>query len=177
MIAKIAKWWRILLHDVTIDRYGSDMSCYPKHYKDNVSVAVYDTEVVDNVTLYKIRIRVDSVSWTLSHRYRDFDELHSKLVSEHGVSRDLLPPKKAIRNKCPRFVEQRRERLDSYLKHVFNYLQLTMPREFAAFLDFNSYDMLFLLQDLAYKFYTEGDRLLIKSNYCEFQPLQVYYVC
>lgn len=152
------------------------MSCYTKYYKDDTSVIVYATEEVENVTLYNIRVRVNSISWTVSHRYKDFDELHSKLCVDHGVSKELLPPKKAIRNKCPKFVEQRKERLDAYLKSVLQYLQLTMPREFALFLDFHHYDILFLLQDLACKFYTEGDKLLSKCSYYDLHPLQVMFV-
>lgn len=142
-------------------------------YKDDASLDVFDVEEIENVTLYKIKIKINHVVWTVLHRYKDFDELHSKLVSDHGVAKDLLPPKKAIRNKCPKFVEQRREGLNAYLKNIFNYLQLTMPREFAKFLNFQDYDIAFLLQSLAMKLFIDGDRLLERSNIYTFTPLEV----
>ncbi|XP_077285158.1 nischarin-like [Arctopsyche grandis] len=152
------------------------MSCYTQYYKDDASVTVYDSEDVDNVTFYKIRVNINKVTWTLTHRYKDFDELHSRLVVDHGVTKDLLPPKKAIRNRCPKFIEQRREALDTYLKSVFNYLQLTMPREFATFLEFPQYDTLFIFQQLALKFFIEGDKLLASGEFFELFAIELFAI-
>lgn len=152
------------------------MSCYTQYYKDDASVTVYDSEDVDNVTFYKIRVNINKVTWTLTHRYKDFDELHSRLVVDHGVTKDLLPPKKAIRNRCPKFIEQRREGLDTYLKSVFNYLQLTMPREFATFLEFPQYDTLFIFQHLALKFFIEGDKILASGEFFELFAIEVLFI-
>lgn len=173
------------------------MSCFIESKKD-LSISVFDTEEVENVTLYKIKVQVflsflksilfynyiknegmcfqiGNVNWNVVHRYRDFSALHSKLISDHGVPtcKDLLPPKKAIRNKTPKFVEQRKEKLDAYLKQIYSYLELTMPRDFTEFLDFQTYDILFILQNLALKFYHEGDQLLLKPQPYIFTPLEV----
>lgn len=130
----------------------------------------------DNVTYYKILVKVGGVQWTVWHRYSDFAELHERLMADHGVAKDLMPPKKVIGNKTPKFVEQRREALNDYLKNVFNYLKLTMPSEFAHFLDFHIYDILFLLQDLAKKLYLEGDKMLLNEKAHKFTLLEVSLV-
>lgn len=148
------------------------MSSFIK-YKNDSSVSVDEACTRDNVTYYKITVKMGPVHWEVWHRYSDFLELHEKLVSDHGVSKDLLPPKKVIRNKTPKFVEQRREALHEYLKNVFNYLSLTMPSEFAHFLDFHVYDILFVLQDLAKKLFLEGDKLLQNEKTHKFTPLEV----
>lgn len=139
-------------------------------------VSVDEATNKDGVTYYTINVKVGSVYWNVSHRYNDFVELHEKLVTNHGVTKELLPPKKVIRNKTPKFVEQRREALTDYLKNVFNYLRLSMPYEFAHFLDFHLYDRYFLLQDLAKTLYLEGDKLLELEHSHTFSPMEVLKV-
>lgn len=148
------------------------MSSFINHRNDS-TVSIDEATTKENVTYYKIAVRVGPVNWSVLHRYSDFVELHDKLVSDHGVAKELLPPKKVIRNKTPKFVEQRREALNDYLKNVFNYLRLTMPYEFAHFLDFHLYDIFFLLQDLAKKLYLEGDVLLQDEMSYKLTPLEV----
>lgn len=108
----------------------------------------------------------------LCSRYNDFAELHDKLVSEHCVEKDILPPKKLIGNKCEAFVEKRRQSLEIYLNAVYNYLKKAMPRELAVFLDLHVYDIYFLLQSMALEFFTNGNTLLQNSSY-KFNPVQV----
>lgn len=150
------------------------MSSFINHRNDS-TVNVVEASSKDNVTYYKIVVKVGSVQWDVSHRYSDFVELHEKLVNDHGVAKDLLPPKKVIRNKTPKFVEQRREALNEYLKNVFKYLLLTMPPEFAHFLDFHLYDIFFLLQDLAKKLFLEGDKLLENETSHKFTLIEVRF--
>lgn len=145
-------------------------------YRNDSSVNIVDANTKDNVTFYKIVVKVGHVQWNVFHRYSDFVELHEKLVGDHGVAKDLLPPKKVIRNKTPKFVEQRREALNEYLKNVFKYLLLTMPSEFAHFLNFHLYDIFFLLQDLAKKLFWEGDKLLENEKSHKFNLLQLHAI-
>lgn len=153
------------------------MSSFVSH-RENCSASVDEATTKDSVTYYKITVIVGSVQWDVYHRFSDFVELHDRLVADHGVARELLPPKKVIRNKTPKFVEKRREALNDYLKNIFNYLKLTMPCEFAHFLDFHLYDIFFLLQDLAKKLFLEGDMLLQNQNSQTFTPLEVcIYLC
>lgn len=150
------------------------MSSFVNHRNDS-SLCVDEACTKDSVTYYKIEVKVGAVNWIVWHRYSDFVDLHDRLVADHGVAKDLLPPKKVIRNKTPKFVEQRREALDQYLKSVFNYLKQTMPYEFAHFLDFHLYDIFFLLQDLAKKLFLEGDKMLQNEKSHRFTPMEVSY--
>ncbi|CAG9568142.1 unnamed protein product [Danaus chrysippus] len=146
------------------------------NYRNESSVNISEACLKDNITFYKILVNVGTVQWSVSHRYSDFVELHDKLVVDHGVAKDLLPPKKVIRNKTPKFVEQRREALNDYLKNVFNYLRLTMPSIFSHFLDFHLYDIFFLLQDLAKKLYLEGDKLLQTEKTHKFSLMELHAI-
>lgn len=151
------------------------MACYLKN-KHNTSISIGQVELFDNYMLYQITVDVGSTSWKVSHRYSEFVELNDKLISDYGVSKDLLPPKKVIGNKDPVFIEKRRLGLEEYLRTVLNFLQLAMPKELATFLDFQYYDIVFLLQNLALKFYSEGDRLLQESRNFTFGPLELYAI-
>lgn len=148
------------------------MSSFVTHREDS-AVSIDDTCSKDSVTYYKITVKVGNVKWSVLHRYSDFVELHERLVTDHGVAKDLLPPKKVIRNKTPKFIEQRRDALNAYLTNVFNYLRLSMPHDFAHFLDFHLHDIYFLLQDMAKKFFLEGDKLLENKRSYKFTPLEV----
>lgn len=150
------------------------MSSFVNH-RDDSKLSVDEALTKENITYYKITVKVGSICWNVLHRYSDFVELHDKLVSDHGVAKELLPPKKVIRNKTPKFVEQRREALNEYLKNVYNYLRLTMPTEFAHFLDFHLYDIFFLLQDLAKTLFLEGDKLLENEKSHKFSPMEVSF--
>lgn len=127
----------------------------------------------ENYMVYQIAVEVGPVSWRVPHRYRDFVELHDKLVADHGVTKDLLPPKKVIGNRDPVFVEKRRSALEMYLASVLTFLLHTMPRELALFLDFHKYDILFILQEMAVNFFEKGDEYLRSSKHYELTPLQV----
>lgn len=45
-------------------------------------------------TFYDIHVTVGSVNWTVRHRFKEFVDLHNKLVNGQSIGRDLLPPKK-----------------------------------------------------------------------------------
>ncbi|XP_072933239.1 nischarin-like [Epargyreus clarus] len=151
------------------------MSAFVNHRNESF-VSVDEASSKDNVTYYKITVKVGHVQWDVSHRYSDFVELNDKLIADFGVAKDLLPPKKVIRNKTPKFVEQRREALSDYLKNVFNFLRLSMPTIFAHFLDFHLYDIFFLLQDLAKKLYLEGDKLLQNEKSHTLSPMELHAI-
>lgn len=89
------------------------------------------------------------------------------------MERDILPPKKLIGNKSETFVEKRRLALENYLNSVYNYLKKIMPRPLAIFLDLHVYEILFLLQNLACRFFTEGVTLLQSSKSFTFDVVQV----
>lgn len=138
-----------------------------------VHIPEVELQQPENYMVYQISVEVGPVSWRVAHRYKDFVELHEKLVCDHGVTKDLLPPKKVIGNRDPVFVEKRRSALEMYLASVLTFLQQTMPRELATFLEFHKYDVLFILQEIAVTFFEKGDEYLRSSKDYEFTPLQV----
>lgn len=148
------------------------MACFWLHQHET-SVGIPETEEIANVTFYNIEVTVGSVSWHVSRRYSEFFEMHNQLIVNHGVVKDILPPKKVIRNKCPIFIEIRRKGLEEYLQTVLMYLNRTMPKIFVEFLDFHVYDIFFLLQNLALQFFNEADSVLSTTKSYTFNPLQV----
>lgn len=97
-------------------------SLSPEH---NVIVGIPSTQQCDGVTLYIINLCVGGVQWSVKQRYNAFAELHDKLVTNHGVARDLLPPKKIIGNKDPSFIEKRRCDLELYIQVQYEHSWLS----------------------------------------------------
>lgn len=148
------------------------MACFWLNQAET-KIHIPSVEEVGAVTYYKIEVKVANVTWYVLKRYSEFYDLHIQLISDHGVSKDILPPKKVIGNKTPEFIENRRQGLENYLRSVLNYLKITMPRIFVEFLDFHLYDIFFLLRALAAKLFLESDSILSTSKSYTFNPLQV----
>lgn len=51
-----------------------------------------------------------------------------------------------------------------------------MCREFVEFLDFNKYDIIYLLQDISNNFYQQGESILASSTTHEFTALDLYAI-
>lgn len=51
-----------------------------------------------------------------------------------------------------------------------------MCREFVEFLDFNKYDIIYLLQDISNNFYQQGETILAGSTAHEFTALDLYAI-
>ncbi|EFA11508.2 Nischarin-like Protein [Tribolium castaneum] len=84
------------------------MACFWFSQNDT-RIEIPNTEEINNITYYKIVVTVGEIKWHVLHRYSEFFDLHNQLVTDHGVSKDILPSKKVIRNKCPVFIENRRK--------------------------------------------------------------------
>lgn len=151
------------------------MACFLLN-KNDFKITIPQVEEMDGVTIYIITVRVGQYVWTVRHRYRNFDKLHEKLVTDHCVTKDILPPKKIIGNRDPAFVEKRKTALEVYLSDVVHFLQHTMPRILIIFLDFHKYDILFLLQEMSVLFLNQGELILAKSRNYTFNPLQLHAV-
>lgn len=147
------------------------MSCF-WNSQNETSVEIPTYEEKNNIIYYKITVTVGEVVWCVLHRYSEFYELHNQLVTNHGVSKDILPSKKVIRNKTPAFVESRRQGLEQYCQRILSYLKRTMPRIFVEFFDFHVYDIFFLTQSLALKFF-EADLSLTSNIKYNLTPLEV----
>lgn len=142
-------------------------------YQNDCRIEISSTEEVNSVTYYKIQISIGDVHWNVGHRYSEFFELHNELIQEHGISKDLLPSKKVIRNKSPIFIETRRKGLEEYLQKILVFLKKTMPKIVVDFLHFNLYDIYFLLLDLSTKLFLEADEILLSKKPYTFTTLEV----
>ncbi|CAG9828756.1 unnamed protein product [Diabrotica balteata] len=139
------------------------MACFWYNQRET-TINIFSTKEVNNVTFYNITVTVGDFHWTVEHRYSEFYDLHNQLVIDHGVSKEILPCKKVIRNKCPTFIEARRKGLEEYLQKILIFLKRTMPKIFVDFLEFNLYDIFFLLQDLSTKLFKNSDTILTKPS-------------
>uniref|UniRef100_A0AAG5DIF2 PX domain-containing protein n=1 Tax=Anopheles atroparvus TaxID=41427 RepID=A0AAG5DIF2_ANOAO len=151
------------------------MSNYQLH-SNETSLSIPRIITVDSVNYYEILVKCGQVMWTVNHRYRDFADLHDRLVADRGVSKDKLPPKKVIGNKSPTFLKKRQEALEQYLKEMLIFLKVTMPREFVEFLDFHRYDIIFMVQHLACSLFLRGDAFLAKSKKYGFSVLELHAI-
>lgn len=87
--------------------------------------AVLQKTKTKNYYIYEINIRSKNgeESWTVFKRYRDFHTLHKQLKKQHLQIKVLdFPPKKKIGNLDFDFVEERRQRLQVYIRHVLQNL-------------------------------------------------------
>ncbi|PSN44498.1 hypothetical protein C0J52_09063 [Blattella germanica] len=78
--------------------------------------------------VYQVYIRIRDDEWNIYRRYAQFYSLHKELKKQDAiVSTFDFPPKKTLGNKDARFVEERRRRLQHYLRCVMNHLVQTNP--------------------------------------------------
>ncbi|CAH1714815.1 hypothetical protein AGLY_003691 [Aphis glycines] len=152
------------------------MSCYVQYCRE-CGIAISNAETDNNgVTYYLIKVNVGDVTWTVQKRYKEFLELHKKLVNEHTVTKDILPGKKIIGNKEPNFIEKRRVGLEIYLQTVLSFLQKSMPEELLEFLEFDKYDVILIVKKLAVDFFQNGDDYLLNDNGFNFNVLLLYAI-
>ncbi|XP_066259019.1 nischarin [Euwallacea similis] len=146
------------------------------HHQTETTLEIPSTELFSNVTYYIILVTVGEVKWKVKHRYKDFYNLHNRLVLDHGVSKDILPSKKVIGNKSNEFVESRRNALEKYLQKILTFLKRMMPKVFVEFLDFHLYDIYFILQELSLKCYAEADFILSSTKTYTLTPLELHAI-
>ncbi|XP_045785744.1 sorting nexin-29-like [Maniola jurtina] len=69
--------------------------------------------------VYQIFLKIGQEEWNVYHRYAKFYELHTQLKKCHpDIANYKFPPKKTLRKRDARLVEQRRAALQAYLRHV-----------------------------------------------------------
>lgn len=95
------------------------------NFQISIPRAVLQKSTTKNFYIYEINFRSKngSESWTIFKRYRDFHKLHKQLKKRHLQIKILdFPPKKNIGNLDFDFVEERRQRLQVYIRHVLQNL-------------------------------------------------------
>lgn len=75
--------------------------------------------------IYQIYVRIKDEEWNVYRRYSQFYSLYRLLKNQYPTTaRFEFPPKKAIGNKDSRVVQERRKKLECYLRNVINHIQL-----------------------------------------------------
>ncbi|KAG5684764.1 hypothetical protein PVAND_013977 [Polypedilum vanderplanki] len=95
------------------------------NFQISIPRAVLKKSKTKNYYVYEINLKSTSGldSWTIFKRYRDFYQLHKNLKKQHLQIKVLdFPPKKKIGNLEFDFVEDRRQRLQVYIRHVLQNL-------------------------------------------------------
>lgn len=95
------------------------------NFQISIPRAVLNKSKTKNFYIYELNLKSTSglESWTIFKRYRDFYKLHKDLKKHHLQIKVLdFPPKKKIGNMEFDFVEDRRQRLQVYIRHVLQNL-------------------------------------------------------
>jgi sorting nexin-29 len=74
--------------------------------------------------VYQIYVRIKDEEWNVYRRYSQFHSLHKTLRKKYQILNTFdFPPKKTIGNKDSKVVQERRKKLEHYLRSLINYLQ------------------------------------------------------
>ena len=74
--------------------------------------------------IYQIYIRIKDQEWNVYRRYSQFYSLHKSLRKKFQILNNFdFPPKKTIGNKDSKVVQERRKKLEQYLRSLINLLQ------------------------------------------------------
>lgn len=91
------------------------------NFQVSIPRAILRKSKTKNYYVYEINLKATNGtdSWTVFKRYRDFYQLHKNLKKQHLQIQVLdFPPKKKLGNMDFDFVEDRRQRLQVYVRHV-----------------------------------------------------------
>lgn len=78
--------------------------------------------------VYQVYLRIRDEEWNIYRRYSEFYALHKDLQKKDRIVANLdFPPKKTVGNKAEKFVEDRRKRLQTYLRQIVNLMIQTNP--------------------------------------------------
>jgi sorting nexin-29 len=78
--------------------------------------------------VYQVYVRIRDDEWNVFRRYSQFYSLHKALCKRSPVVNTFsFPPKKAIGNRDAGFVEDRRKKLQHYVRCIVNFTVQTNP--------------------------------------------------
>ncbi|CAH1401490.1 unnamed protein product [Nezara viridula] len=79
--------------------------------------------------VYQVHIRVGEEEWNVYRRYSQFLTLHKDFKKQYPIiSAFKFPPKKTIGNRDTKFVEERRVKLQQYLRRFLNHIIANNPQ-------------------------------------------------
>ncbi|XP_015920774.1 uncharacterized protein [Parasteatoda tepidariorum] len=136
---------------------------------------ISQTEQKDGFTSYIIDVKVSHCKWHVSRRYKQFVELHEKMVKEYGVDKNLLPPKKIFGNRSESFICERKKALEHYLQSLIQLFTI-LPEPLAIFLDFQKYEVRAITAALSETFFSTGEEMLQRGVSYEFTPTQLHAI-
>lgn len=127
--------------------------------------------------LYKIDVMTRSNHWFVFRRYREFDELHKKLVSLYSIPKDMLPPKKFTSKMALCHLEKRKAALEHYLQRLVNSSTFvsTSP-EILEFLEVQRHDVMSVTKTLAKELSCNGQDVLRKGESFTLTPTQLFCI-
>ncbi|XP_074645217.1 uncharacterized protein LOC141901698 [Tubulanus polymorphus] len=140
------------------------------------TVKIIGTQSNENFTLYIVEVSMGRFSWTVKHRYSEFHDMHEKLVADHKIDKNILPPKKIFGKMSESFIKRRQMDLEIYIQSVLHTLNFTIPPVLAHFLDFHKYEIHGITESLAETLYLKGDGLLQSKGIFSLTPLQLYAI-
>ncbi|XP_032217773.2 uncharacterized protein LOC5517346 isoform X3 [Nematostella vectensis] len=139
-------------------------------------IEVPAAEVIDGYAVYYVEVFITEYSWLVRKRYREFRELHDKLVKEYHIDQSLLPPKKYFGNLDPDYIETRRLLLEIYLHKLLEKFEDNLPDQLDNFLEGFKYDVCGVTYNLAKELFETGDKILLDKQPYTFTPLQLYCI-
>ncbi|XP_008212616.1 sorting nexin-29 isoform X2 [Nasonia vitripennis] len=78
--------------------------------------------------VYQIYVRIRDTEWNIYRRYAQFYSLYRELKKHDAIVTSFeFPPKKTIGNKDAKFVEERRQKLQQWLRRIVNRLSHCSP--------------------------------------------------
>lgn len=78
--------------------------------------------------VYQVYLRIKNDEWNIYRRYSEFHTLHRDLKAKEPLVETFdFPPKKTVGNKADKVVEDRRKRLQTYLRKIVNLMVQTNP--------------------------------------------------
>ena len=127
--------------------------------------------------LYKIDVMTKSNHWFVFRRYREFNDLHKKLVSLYGIPKDMLPPKKFMSNMALSVLEKRKAALEHYLQRLVNSsTYVSTSPEIVEFLEVQRHDVMSVTRALTKDLAQNGEDVLAKGESFTLAPTQLYCV-
>ena len=77
---------------------------------------------------HQVYLRIKDDEWNIYRRYSDFHRLHQDLKTrDASVDTFGFPPKKRVGYKADKVVEERRKKLQSYLRRIVNLMVQSNP--------------------------------------------------
>jgi len=100
----------------------------------HLRVAVVRSTTYEDYATYDIQVTCQDMTWTVSKRFSEFQEVHDALA-QYCTSLPLLPEKTFLRSLEPDFIENRRVRLNVYMQALVALPYARNSRVLLNFLD------------------------------------------